>query len=92
MVSNSEERQLKARGNAGLVEDVRQMTLDCLFAQCELFGNIAIAASFHDAPHDFELAGSEPVGLLLRRCRLLHQVMESRNEIYDALAADPVVA
>src|SRR5580692_6999740 len=92
MVGDGEKGQLKTRGNAGLVEDIRQVALDCLFAKSELLGDIAVTASFDNASDHFELARSEPVCLLLRRSRLLHQVVEGGNEIYDALATDPVIA
>lgn len=92
MVRDRKERKFKSRGDTGLVEDVRQVALDCLFAESELFGDIPVAASFHDATDHLELARSQPVGFLLRRRRLLHQVVQGRNKIYDAFAADPVVA
>ena len=67
LVGDGEQGQLKAGGNAGLVEDVRQVALHGLLAERELFGNIAITAAFHDAAHHLEFAGGEAVGLALRR-------------------------
>ena len=57
MVCYGEEGQFKAGGDAGLVEDVRQVALDGLFAQAELLGDVTVAASFNDGADDFKLAG-----------------------------------
>src|SRR5581483_5006157 len=89
---DGKERKLQAGRDAGLVEDIRQMALDCFFAEAELFGDIAVAAAFYDAADDFEFARREAVGLGLRRRGLLHQVVQGRNEIDDALATDPIIA
>src|ERR1039457_6266794 len=68
------------------------MALDGLFTQAKLFGDIPVAAAFHDAPHHFKFTGSESIGLWWRRRCLLHQVMQSRNKINNPLATDPIVA
>ena len=52
----AKKRELEAGGDAGLVEDVRQVALDGLFAQVELLGDVAVAAAFNDAADDFKLA------------------------------------
>ena len=49
VMGDREQRKFKARGNAGFVEDVRQMTLDSLFAQGELLGDVAVAAPLNNA-------------------------------------------
>ena len=68
------------------------MALDGLFTQVELFCDIAIAASFNNAAHHFKLARSKAVGLVLGHGCLLHQIVESRDQVDNALAANPVVA
>ena len=89
---NSEEGELEACGDTGLVKDVGQVALHSFLAQSELFCNVAVAAAFHDAAHHFKLAGGETVGLALRHHGLLHEVMKGRNQVDHALAANPVIA
>ena len=76
-MGDGEQGQFETSGNAGLVEDVRQMTFDSLLAERELFGDIAVAASFHDATNDFDLTRGEAVASVGRGSGLLHQFMES---------------
>ena len=57
--------QFQASGYTGLVEDVREMALHGLFADGELFGDVLVAAAFHDAGDDFELPRRQAVGLPL---------------------------
>ncbi len=85
------QRQFEPRGNARLVEDVRQVALHGLLAERELLGDIAIAAAFHDATHHVEFARGQAVGLALRRLGLAHQLVQRRDQVHDTLAADPVV-
>ena len=93
LVGNREQRQFQASRDAGLVEDVRQVALHRLFADGELLGDVLVAAAFNDAGDHFELARREAVGLALGHGRgLLHQIVQRRDQIGDALAADPVVA
>src|SRR5215472_1539531 len=69
------------------------MALDGLFADRELLGDVLVRAALYDAGDDLEFARCEAVGLLLRHGRgLLHEIMQRREQIHDALAADPVVA
>jgi len=68
------------------------MALDSFFAQSELLGDVAVGATFDDATDDLELTRGEAVRFPLRDGGLLHQVMQSRDEIDHALAANPVVA
>ncbi len=69
VVGDGEQGQFEARGDAGLVEDVRQVALDGLFAEAELLGDVAVAAALDDAAHDFKFARGEAVGLALRARR-----------------------
>ena len=81
-VADGEEREFETRADAGLVEDVRQVTLHGLFADRELLGDVLVGAAFDDAGDDFELAWSEAVGLLLRHGRgLLHEVVQSGETV-----------
>src|SRR5438105_2303112 len=50
------QRQLQARGNADLVENVGQMTLDGELANAELFCNIAVVQTIRYCRHNFQLA------------------------------------
>ena len=92
VMGDGEESQFKARGDAGLVEDIGEVTLYRLFTERELFRNITVAATLDDATHHLKFARGETVSLALRHGGLLHQVVERRDEIDDALAADPIVA
>ena len=65
LMCDGEEGQFEAGGDAGLVEDVRQVALHGFFAQVELLGDVAVAATFNDAADDFELAWREAVGFAL---------------------------
>ena len=91
-MSDGEEGQFQAGGDAGFVEDVGEVALDGFFAEVELLGDVAVAASLDDGADDFKLAGGEAVGLALRDLGLLHEVVEGGDEVDDALAADPVIA
>jgi hypothetical protein len=42
LVADSKERKLQARADAGLVEDIRQVALHGLFADCELLGDVLV--------------------------------------------------
>src|SRR6185369_6604321 len=93
LVRDGEEGKLEAGGDTSLVEDIREVAFYGLFADGELLGDILIAAAFDNAGDNFEFAGCETVGLLLRGGRgLLHQLIECGDEVDDTLAADPVVA
>jgi hypothetical protein len=91
VVRDCEEGQFEASGNAGLVKDIRQVALYGFLAECELLGDVPVAAAFYDAADNLELARREAIGLLLRRRGLLHEIVQRGNKIDDALAADPVV-
>ena len=91
-MGDGEERQLEARGNARLVEDIREMALDGLFTERELLGDVAVAAALDDAADHFKLARGEAVGFALRHGSLLHELVERGDKIDDALAADPIIA
>ncbi len=73
-------RQLEARGDAGLVEDIREMAFDGLFAESELLGDVAVAAALDDATHNFKLARGEAVGFALRHGGLLHEIVQERRQ------------
>src|ERR1700733_1321571 len=91
-VGDGEERQLQPGRDASLVEDVREVAFHGLFADGELFGDVLVAAAFDDAGDDLELARGQAVGLALGDgCSLLHELTEGTQEVYYALAADPVV-
>ena len=60
LVGDGEQRQFQTRGNTGLVENIRQMPLHRLFADAELLGDIAIAATFDDAANHFQFPGVKP--------------------------------
>ena len=92
MVGNGEEGKFKAGGDTGFIEDVGEMAFDGFFAECELFGDVAVGAAFDDAAHDFEFTRSEPVSLALWYDGLLHEVVQGGNQVDDAFAADPVIA
>ena len=93
LMGDGEESQFEPGGDAGFVEDIREVPLDGLFADGELLGDVLVAAAFDDAGDDFEFARGEAVGLALGHSRgLLHQGVERGDQIDDALAADPVVA
>src|SRR5580658_683771 len=68
------------------------MALDGFFAEGKLLGDVAVAAAFNDAADHLKFPWCEAVGLALRHGGLLHEVVESGDEIDDALAADPVVS
>jgi hypothetical protein len=91
-MGDSEKSEFETRGDAGFVEDVGQVALHGFFAEGELLGDVAIAAAFNDASDDVEFARGEAVGFALRGLCLTHEVMQSGDEIDDALAADPIVA
>ena len=67
-----------------------RLTVSSLSENCLAMSRLR--AAFDDAAHHFELARSEPVGLALRHGGLLHQVVQGRDQVHDALAADPVIA
>jgi hypothetical protein len=54
LVGDGEQRQFQTGGNAGLVEDIRQVPLHGLFADAELLGDITIAATLDDATDHFQ--------------------------------------
>ena len=64
-----EQGQFQTGGDAGFVEDVRQVALHGFFAESELLGDVAIAAAFNDASDHVKFARSEAVGLALRGWR-----------------------
>ena len=66
MMRDSKQCEFQPGGDACLVEDIGEVPLDGFFAQAKLLGDVPIAAAFHYAPHDFQFARSEPVGLALR--------------------------
>src|SRR5271168_5553743 len=68
------------------------MALDRLFAESKLTGDIAVAASINDAAQYFHLAARQPIGFLLRRGLLMHQMMKGGNEAIDRFLSQPVAA
>src|ERR1700739_2170363 len=91
LVGYREEGQFEAGGDAGFVENVRQVALHGFLAERELLGDVAVAAAFDDAAHHVEFARGETVGLALGRLGLAHQIMQGRNKIHYTLAANPIV-
>ena len=75
-MSDGKEGKLQAGGDASLVEDVGEVALDCLFAEGELLGDVAIAAALDDATHDFKLTMGKAVGLVLGDGGLLDEVVK----------------
>ena len=93
LVGDREQRKFKARGDAGLVEDIRQVALDRLFRDVELACDVLVAAAFDDALDDFQFARRQPVGLAFGNGGgLLHQLVQGLEQVGDAFAADPVIA
>jgi len=60
MVRNRKQRKFQARRYAGLVEDIRQVPLDRLFAQRKLLGNVAVAAALDNAATTSSSRGVSP--------------------------------
>ncbi len=92
VVRYGEQGKLKARGDTGLIEDIGEMALDCFFTERELLGNVAVAAALNNTTHNFKLARGEAVGFTLGHGGLLHELVESSDEVNDALATDPIIA
>src|SRR5260370_39069471 len=65
-VRDRKEGEFKSRGDASLVEDVRKMAFDGLFADGELLGDVLVPAASDDAGDAFKLACSQSLGLVRR--------------------------
>src|ERR1700761_9148192 len=92
LMSNGKQGQLQPGGNPSFVEDIRQVALNGLFADTELLGDIAIAATLYDAAHDFQLPRRQSIGLALGYGSLLHELVQGANQVDHALAANPVIS
>src|SRR5271170_7576649 len=83
-------RQLETRRDSGLVEGIREVPLDCFFAQPELFCDVAIAATLDNAADHLHFTWRKAEGFAFRDSRLFHQVVQCSDEVYDPATADPV--
>ena len=91
---NCKQCQLEPAGSAGLVEDVRDMMLDRLFADAELPGNFLIGAAGYDGVQDNHLAlcQAKPAGLSLA-CRFrCGQSTDGIIKTFHTSGEDPVLA
>ncbi len=96
-MGDGEEGELEAGGDAGLVKDVGEVAFDGLFGDLEGVGDVFVGAAVGDAADDFKLARGEVEGARLGAAggllgELVVQLMEGGDEVFDAAAADPVVA
>src|SRR6266850_4333595 len=91
---NCKQCQLEPAGSAGLVEDVRDMMLDRLFADAELPGNFLIGAAGYDGVQDNHLAlcQTKPAGFSLAGGFSCGQSAHGALEIGHASGEDPVLA
>src|SRR6516162_3400827 len=92
IVVECKERQFQAIPNTQLIEDVRQVTLDGLFADAEGGGNVLVCAALGDESDDFQLTAGEPVGFARRRGRLRSQFAQHLYEILDRASFQPVLS
>jgi hypothetical protein len=92
LVCDGKKGKFQPSRDACFVKDVGEMPLYGFLAQSELLGDIAVAATFHDATNHFKLPWSEPVCFALRDSGLLDQVMERGNQVDHALSTYPIVS
>jgi len=91
-VLDCKQRQFKACRNAGLFENVGEMSLNSFFAETELRRDIAIAGAFYDATHHVKFARSESeVVILLGPRRWIGESLQYVDEIGHAPVSDPVL-